>query len=171
MLDLHLQYDPNISLRNHMTHGLPDHKITGDMLAGGLMPTTLLEISEKSSTFRDAVIHHMITDGRINQPAQQQAIELFAAAVSTCPDDNDVMLRIYSEYLAALSYAWGETVVAKRAVLRNKPEKAGRFLATVAQALDKQMDHDGFNSLLRNTTSAAPTMWENIESPQLYPTI
>jgi len=154
-----------------MTHGLPDHKITGDMLAGGLMPTTLLEISEKSSTFRDAVIHHMLTDGRINQPQQQQAIELFAAAVSTCPDDNDVMLRIYSEYLAALSYAWGETVVAKRAVLRNKPEKAGRFLATVAQALDKQMDHDGFNSLLRNTTSAAGTVWTDIESPQLYPTV
>jgi hypothetical protein len=171
MLDLQLQYDPNISLRNHMTHGLPDHKITGDMLAGGLMPTTLLEISEKSSTFRDAVIHHMLTDGRINQPQQQQAIELFAAAVSTCPDDNEIMLRIYSEYLAALSYAWGETEVAKRAVLRNKPEKAGRFLSTVASALDKQMDHDGFNSLLRNTTSAAPTMWEDVESPQLYPTV
>jgi hypothetical protein len=171
MLDLHLQYDPNISLRNHMTHGLPDHKITGDMLAGGLMPTTLLEISEKSETFRDAVINHMLTDGRINEPQQQQAIELLAAAVSTCPDDNDTMLRIYSEYLAALSYAWGETEVAKRAVLRNKPEKAGRFLSTVAAALDKRMDHDGFHTLLRSTTSTAPYAWENVESPQLYPTV
>jgi hypothetical protein len=112
----------------------------------------------------------MLTDGRINQPQQQQAIELFAAAVSSCPDDNETMLRIYSEYLAALSYAWGETAVAKRAILRNKPEKAGRFLSTVAAALSKQMDHDGFNSLLRNTTSAAPTVWEDVESPQLYPT-
>ena len=56
MLDLHLQYDPNISLRNHIGTGLPDHDMASNMLKSGLLPDNLVEITTRSVNFRDAAI-------------------------------------------------------------------------------------------------------------------
>lgn len=168
MLDLHLQYDPNISLTHHMVTGFPDHTVTGNMLTSGLMPDNLVEITTRSVNFRDAVINHVIRHAA-SEPERQKALELLSAAVASTPTDAEETLRIYSEYTAAFAYAWGETVLATRAVLRNQPNNAGNFLSTIASALNKKMDTAMFNSLIMNSTSNAPAQWEQVEKPLLFP--
>jgi len=168
MLDLHLQYDPNMSLANHMASGFPDHYIAGNMLTSGLLPDNLVEITKRSVNFRDAVINHVMKTAASEQE-RKAALELLSAAVASTPKDEVETLRIYSEYTAAFAYAWGETVLATRAVLRNQPSDAGNFLSTIASALNKKMDTAMFNSLIMNSTSNAPAQWEQVEKPLLFP--
>lgn len=168
MLDLHLQYDPNISLRNHIGTGLPDHDMASNMLKSGLLPDNLVEITTRSVNFRDAVINHTIRTAASTQE-KQTVLELLAAAVASTPSDAEETLRIYSEYTAAFAYAWGETVLATRAVLRNKPNNAGSFLSTIASALNKKMDTAMFHSLVMNSTANAPDQWTQVEKPLLFP--
>ena len=168
MLDLHLQYDPNISLTRHIATGFPDHDMASGMLRSGLMPDNLIEITAKSVNFRDAVINHTIVNAA-SQEEKQAALELLSAAVASTHADAVDALRIYSEYTAALAYAWGETVLATRTVLRNKPNDAGNFLATIASALNKKMDTSMFHSLIMNSTANAPGQWAQVERPLMFP--
>lgn len=153
MLDLHLQYDPNISIGAYMTRDTTDPVVAAEMLKGGMMPVNLVQISELSTNFRDAVINTLIKTSDGNEA--KQVVQLFAAAVASTPNGMDNTIKSYSEYLAPLSFAWGETVLATRAVLRNKPDKAGNFLSTVANALNKKMNSEMFKTLIQNSTANA----------------
>jgi len=82
-------------------------------------------------------------------------VQLLAAAISSTPDEMVSTIKTYSEYLAPLSFAWGETVLATRTVLRNKPETSGNFLGTIAEALNKKMNSEMFKSLILNSTASA----------------
>jgi len=153
MLDLHLKYDPNVSLGNYTTGDQFDPVIAASYIKGGLMPQNLIKTTEISTHFRDAVISNIVTTAATDE--QQRTLQLLAAAVASTPDGMDNTVRTYSEYLAPLAFAWGETVLATRAVLRNEPSKAGNFLSTVANALNKKMNSDMFYSLIVNSTSNA----------------
>jgi len=158
MLDLHLKYDPNISIASHMTRGTTEPIVAAELLKGGSIPDNLVLISEISTNFRDAVINRLITTS--NGDEAKNVVQLFAAAISSTPDGMDESIKTYSEYLAPLSFAWGETVLATRTVLRNKPDKAGNFLGTVANALNKKMNSEMFKSLIMNSTSSAEQVVE-----------
>ena len=158
MLDLQLQYDPNISISPHIIRDTNDPIIAAKMLQGGMMPGNLMKISEISTNFRDAVLHLLITTSDGDEA--KEVVQLLSAAVSSTPDDDSKMLKSFSEYLAPLSFAWGETVLATRAVLRNKPESAGNFIGTVASALSKKMDIHTFQNLLQNSTASAAQIVE-----------
>jgi small-conductance mechanosensitive channel len=153
MLDLHLQYDPNMTIDTYVTRPTNDPVDMSIVLKHGLMPQNLVQISEISTNFRDAVINTLITNSDANETVI--VLQLLSAAVSSTPDEAVNTVKAYSEYLAPLSFAWGETVLATRSILRNKPEKAGNFLSTVANALNKKMDSEMFKSLIMNSTASA----------------
>jgi len=153
MLDLHLQYDPNMAIENYTTGPLNSPDRFSNALKNGLLPRNLLQISEISTNFRDAVINDLITTSSADEA--QIVLQLLSAAVSSTPDEMYKNIKTYSEYLAPLSFAWGETVLATRAILRNKPGVAGNFLGTVADALNKKMNSEMFNSLINNSTASA----------------
>ena len=158
MLDLHLKYDPNISVASHMTRGTTEPVVAAELLKGGAIPDNLVLISEISTNFRDAVINRLITTS--NGEEAKNVVQLLSAAISSTPDGMDSTIKTYSEYLAPLSFAWGETVLATRAILRNNPDKAGNFLGTVANALNKKMNSEMFKSLIMNSTSSAEQVVE-----------
>ena len=158
MLDLHLKYDPNISVAAHLTRQTTEPVVAAELLKGGHIPENLVLISEISTNFRDAIICRLLTtcDG----DEAKNVVQLLSAASSSTPDGMDETIKTYSEYLAPLSFAWGETVLATRAILRNNPGKAGNFLATVANALNKKMDSQTFKSLIVNSTASAEQIVE-----------
>ena len=158
MLDLHLKYDPNISVTTHMTRETFEPVVAAELLKGGNIPENLVKISEISTNFRDAVINHLIISSDGNEA--KNVVQLFSAAIASTPDEMGNTIKTYSEYLAPLSFAWGETVLATRAVLRNEPSKAGNFLSTVANALNKKMNSEMFKSLILNSTSSASQVVE-----------
>ena len=153
MLDLHLKYDPNMTLANHTTGDQNDPVIAASYIKGGLMPQNLVKMTEISTHFRDAVISNIVTTAATDE--QERTLQILSAAISSTPDGMDNTVKAYSEYLAPLAFAWGETVLATRAVLRNEPSKAGNFLTTVANALNKKMNSEMFYSLIVNSTSSA----------------
>ena len=158
MLDLHLKYDPNISVRSHTATGTTEPVVAAEVLKGGNIPENLVLISEISTNFRDAVICRLITtcDG----DEAERVVQLFSAAIASTPDEMVSTIKTYSEYLAPLSFAWGETVLATRTVLRNKPGTSGTFLATIADALNKKMNSEMFRSLIVNSTASAEQVVE-----------
>jgi hypothetical protein len=153
MLDLHLKYDPNMTLANYITGDQNDPVIAASYIKGGLMPQNLVKMTEISTHFRDAVISNIVTTAATDE--QERTLQILSAAISSTPDGMDNTVKAYSEYLAPLAFAWGETVLATRAVLRNEPSKAGNFLTTVANALNKKMNSEMFYSLIVNSTSSA----------------
>lgn len=158
MLDLHLKYDPNISVMSHMATGTTEPVVAAELLKGGRIPENLVLISEISTNYRDAIICRLLTtcDG----DEAKNVVQLLSAAISSTPDGMDQTIKTYSEYLAPLSFAWGETVLATRTILRNKPGTAGNFLGTVANALAKKMNSDMFRSLIVNSTASAEQVVE-----------
>jgi hypothetical protein len=158
MLDLHLKYDPNISVGAYMTRDTTDPVVAAELLKDGMMPVNLVQISEISTNFRDAIINHLVTS--CDGDNAKNVVQLLSAAVASTPDEMGNTIKTYSEYLAPLSFAWGETVLATRAILRNKPDNAGNFLSTVANALNKKMNSDMFRSLILNSTSNASQLVE-----------
>ena len=60
MLDLHLKYDPNISVASHTTSGTTEPVVAAELLKGGHLPENLIVISEISTNFRDAVINRLV---------------------------------------------------------------------------------------------------------------
>jgi hypothetical protein len=159
MLDLQLNYDPNMTIGDHLASETFDPTTAAERLRRGSIPVNLVQISEISTNFRDAVINDLITNTGSGE-AKDRALQLLAAAVASTPNGMDNTIRAYSEYLAPLSFAWGETVLATRTILRNKPGKAGAFINTVASALSKKMDVATFNNLLMNSTASAKDIVE-----------
>ena len=153
MLDLPLKYDPNISIDGFLVGAETDPTMAASYMKSGYLPRNLVNMSEISTNFRDAVIHSLIATSDGNEA--ERVVQLLSAAVSATPDDMTNTVKAYSEYLAPLSFVWGETVVATRAILRNKPDKAGNFLSTVANALNKRMNSEMFKSLIVSSTTNA----------------
>jgi len=150
MLDLKVNYDPNISIAAYMSGETTDPALASQYLRGGLVPRNLVQMSEISTNFRDAVMSFLLSNADTEE--RSRTLEILSAAIAGTPDGMDNTVKAYSEYLAPLAYAWGETVVATRAILRNKPGSAGNYLGTVAGALSKQMDHGAFHDILVNST-------------------
>ena len=158
MLDLHLKYDPNISVVSHTVTGTTEPVVAAELLKGGNIPENLVLISEISTNFRDAVINRLVTTS--DGDDAERVVQLLSAAISSTPDEMVSTIKTYSEYLAPLSFAWGETVLATRTVLRNKPGNSGNFLSTIADALNKKMDSEMFKSLIMNSTASAEQVVE-----------
>lgn len=156
MLDINLTYDPNKVEINYGVATL-EPQIAAVMLKSGVIPLNLVDISSRSTNFKDAVMNQLLTNH--NNEEAQIVLKTFASAVINCPDDTKETLRILSEYLAPLSYSWGETVLATRAVLRNKRETAGKLLETVASGLSKNLDVRSFRQLLTDSTLGAIGRW------------
>lgn len=158
MLDLHLKYDPNISVASHMTRETTEPVVAAELLKGGHIPENLVLLSEISTNFRDAIINRLVTTS--DGDDAERVVQLLSAAISSTPDEMVSTIKTYSEYLAPLSFAWGETVLATRTVLRNKPGNSGNFLATIADALNKKMNSEMFKSLIMNSTASAEQVVE-----------
>ena len=153
MLDLHLKYDPNMSIGMYLVGDEPDPANAAMYLKNGMLPRNLVKTAEISTNFRDAVISTLIANSTTEEA--ERVLQLLSAAIATTPDDMENTIKSYSEYLAPLAFSWGETVLATRAILRNKPDKAGNFLSTVANALNKKMNTDMFKSLIVSSTASA----------------
>jgi len=132
--------------------------VAAELLKGGHIPENLVLISEISTNFRDAVINRLVTTS--DGDDAERVVQLLSAAISSTPDEMVSTIKTFSEYLAPLSFAWGETVLATRTVLRNKPGNSGNFLATIADALNKKMDSEMFKSLIMNSTASADQVVE-----------
>jgi hypothetical protein len=158
MLDLHLKYDPNISVASHMTRGTTEPIVAAELLKGGNIPDNLVLISEISTNYRDAVINRLVTTS--DGDDAERVVQLLSAAIASTPDEMVSTIKTYSEYLAPLSFAWGETVLATRTVLRNNPGNSGSFLTTIAEALNKKMNSEMFKSLIMNSTASAEQVVE-----------
>ena len=159
MLDLQLQYDPNVSIGQYTSGEQKEPGMVASHLKAGLIPVNLVQITDISTNFRDAVIYTLVTTADAGSDTAENVLKILSAAVASTPDGLEESVRIYSEYLASLSFVWGETVLATRAVLRNNPEKTkGSFLSVVANALYKKMNSEMFKSLLLNNTAHAVSL-------------
>ena len=57
MLDLQLQYDPNVSIGQYTSGEQKEPGMVASHLKAGLIPVNLVQITDISTNFRDAVIY------------------------------------------------------------------------------------------------------------------
>lgn len=126
-------------------------------IANGYVPDNLLRFSSLSDSFRDATISELLVlsaqDGKFDA-----VLETLAKAVQAMPEGS-VSLRIYSEYLAAVAFAWDNQSLASKAVMRNRPQDASPFLWTIVSAIKKGIPSTMFASLLMSQGKAAEEKW------------
>lgn len=110
-------------------------------LMNGYLPNNLTDLSTNTN-FRDVVIGLLLRDTTEHNTVLST---LCAALRST---DNELYVRCYSEYIAAIAYSWEYPTLAFDAMSRNKPTNASTFIWGVAQAMYKQMPGPFYQTLL-----------------------
>ena len=167
MLDLQLKYNPVVNPDSLYTpDATQDVMSTASALASGHIPKNLVSTSMASSNYRDGVINVLLTQLN-NESAQQRIIKNLATMMSSTEDV--IALNTYAEYVAVLGYAWKESVVATRAIIRVKPELASSFLKKMATTIANKTSVDKFTRDIVNDTASSQRLYDTLERASLFP--
>jgi hypothetical protein len=124
-------------------------------LWNGYIPSNLAYNTVNISNFRDALLHSILDSA-------SYPLQAFTAAIQSQPEDSSgEMLRIFSEYGAALAYATGDVELATDIILRNPPTVNSGLLKTIAEAISKKMSPETFKELLTTSTAMSHQLMIN----------
>jgi len=107
----------------------------------GYIPANLVDMSTNSH-FRDAVLGYVLRDTTVHDAV----LNTLCAALRSAAEK--VQVRTFSEYVAAVSFAFERKDITVKAISRNEPAEATSFLWSVAQAMNKQMPGPFYQTLI-----------------------
>jgi hypothetical protein len=128
------------------------------MLAAGGIPVNLVETSRASKNYRDAVLAEVLLNIEAGSVDSAQVLDVLRTGVRAS-QDGSVDLQVYTEYLAALAFAWGDTQLAGAAIMRSKPEVVTTHTMSIVSAITKQMPSAFYLSLLVSQGPTAASAW------------
>lgn len=158
MLDLQIQYDPNISINGqYVEESIDVHNIV-QLLTIERLPSNIGTLMSRPN-FKEAIVFNLLQ--KVTSNTEQKAVlELLSACVASIPDSSQSVINNWCEVLASVAYSWGEINLATKAVLRVNPELSDNHIRTIAVALTKKMEAPMFKSLITNSTQSAASDWE-----------
>jgi hypothetical protein len=86
-------------------------------------------------------------------------LETLCSALRGAAEELDI--RMYSEYVAAVAYSWEHPTLALKAISRNKPTNATTFIWSVAQAMYKKMPGPFYQTLIVSQLEQSEQQWAN----------
>jgi len=125
------------------------------ILLSNRLPITLELNTAKDSSFRDAVLHGIVT-----YPSNLDAIQtlnVFVQAIRATSDE-DTSLTMWCEYGASLAYAFGEEDLAKAIILRLSPTTRSSLIRNIAEGLINGMSASTFKELLTSSTAMSASL-------------
>lgn len=154
MSNQQVDYNPeSLSNMSSMQVNQPDDALM--YLMAGIVPKNLFVQNE---AFRDALIGMVI---QMYPDKQQTVLDVFIRILQTNPSRTDQTVKGAAEYVATLSYAWGDKELATNALLRIDPSVAGGLLHTIYLAMsERQMDSNTFKQMLVQLKERALNMWK-----------
>lgn len=127
-------------------------------IVNGFIPDNLLRFSSLSNSFRDATLSDLLVlSSRDNK--FDSVIETLVRGVRSS-QNGTVILQIYSEYLAAVAFAWEQHELAARVIMRNDPKDVSPFLWSIVSALKKNMPSAMYASYVMSQGEQALESWK-----------
>jgi hypothetical protein len=120
----------------------------------GYVPANLKDLSTNTH-FRDTVLGYILRD----TTDHDVVLEVLCCALRHAAEEVDV--RMYSEYVAAVAYSWEHPTLALKAISRNKPTNATTFIWSVAQAMYKKMPGPFYQTLIVSQLEQSEQQWAN----------
>ena len=118
----------------------------------GYLPTNLKDLSTNTH-FRDAVLGYILRD----TTEHDIVLNTLCSALRGAAEEIDI--RVYSEYVAAIAYSWEHPTLALGAISRNKPTNATTFIWSVAQAMYKKMPGPFYQTLIVSQLDQTEESW------------
>lgn len=134
-------------------------------IANGFIPDNLLKFSSLSDSFRDATIAELLVLSASNNKFED-VLGTLAKAVRSA-GEGTVVLKLYSEYMAAIAFAWEHQELAGKVIMRNKPQDVSPFLWVIVSAIKKNMPSAMFASLMMSQGEQANQKWA-IEATTMF---
>jgi hypothetical protein len=130
------------------------------MLVVGGIPANFVETSRASKNYRDAVLADILVNVEPGSLSSANVLDALRDGVRSS-QDGSIDLQVYTEYLAALAFAWGDTELAGAVIMRSKPEYAAVSTHTmsIVSAITKQMPSPFYLSLLVSQGPTAASEW------------
>lgn len=133
------------------------------MLVVGGIPANFVETSRASKNYRDAVLADILVNVEPGSLSSANVLDALRDGVRSS-QDGSIDLQVYTEYLAALAFAWGDTELASAAIMRSKPEVVSTHTMSIVSAITKQMPSPFYLSLLVSQGPNALAQWEQERS-------
>jgi hypothetical protein len=128
-------------------------------IVNGFIPDNLLRFSSLSNSFRDATISELLVlSSRDNK--FDTVIETLVKGVQASENES-IILQIYSEYLAAVAFAWEQHELAARVIMRNQPKDVSPFLWSIVSAIKKNMPSAMYASYVMSQGDKALQSWKD----------
>lgn len=160
-----IDYNPNTNITDKTIMGTTDPHQDSVMLSLGRMPNTLLDISAKSVSYRDAILGYISCQ---SETQKTSTLGILTMALETCPD-LDPKLAPYSEYAAAIALMLDKKDVAAKIILRNSKSSATSFLNTLARVIARGIETSAFSTMVKEAGDTAVQKWTTVDRPALYP--
>ena len=156
-----VDYDPLAIIMQGDTAEVP--MTARKMLVVGHIPNNFIKTSRVSKNYRDAVLAEVLLNVEPGSIHSAQVIDALRSGMRTS-QDGSIELQVYTEYLAALAFAWGDTQLAAAAIMRSKVELVSSHTMSIASAITKQMPNEFYKSLLVSQGPTASTEWMKEQS-------
>ena len=131
---------------------------TAHAIINGIVPENLLRFSNLSDSFRDATIAELLV-----LSAEQNKFEDVLATLSRGlqgSPDGSTILKVFSEYMAAIAFSWEHQELAAKVIMRNRPQDISPFLWSIVSAIKKNLPSAMFASLLMSQGNSANAKWK-----------
>ena len=151
-----VEYDSSVTINRGATAEQP---VTARRILGsGGIPENLVETSRASKNYRDAVLAEVVLNVEAGSLSSANVLDALRTGVRSS-QDGSIDLQVYTEYLAALAFAWGDTELAAAAIMRSKPEVVSTHTMSIVSAITKQMPSAFYLSLLASQGASAASAW------------
>ena len=156
-----VEYDSSVSIAQG---SVAEQPVTARrILTAGGIPANLVETSRASKNYRDAVLAEVLLNVEAGSIGSAQVLDALRTGVRASRDGS-IDLQVYTEYLAALAFAWGDTELAAAAIMRSKPEVVSSHTMSIVSAITKQMPSPFYMSLLVSQGPTATSEWAQEQS-------
>jgi len=158
-----VEYDSSVTIMRSDIAEVPG--TARRMLVVGGIPVNFVETSRASKNYRDAVLADILVNVEPGSLSSASILDALRSGVRSS-QDGSVDLQVYTEYLAALAFAWGDKELAGAAIMRSKPEYAAvsNHTMSIVSAITKQMPSPFYLSLLVSQGPNALAQWEQERS-------
>lgn len=127
-------------------------------IVNGVIPDNLQKYSNLSDSFRDATIAELLVlSSSLNK--FEDVLSTLTKAVRSAPN-NSIHLRVYSEYAAAIAFAWEHQQLAAKIIMRNEPQQTSPFLWSIVGAIKKNMPSAMYASVAMSQNEIAIKQWQ-----------
>ena len=135
------------------------------ILSSGGIPENLVTTSRSSNNYRNAVLAELLLNVDAGSSASAIVLDTLRTGVRAS-QDGTIDLQVYTEYLAALAFAWGDKELAGAVIMRSKPEYAAVSTHTmsIVSAITKEMPSPFYLSMLVSQGPAASNAWQQEQS-------